>query len=523
MVRSKTPILVDYMSIKSRTLQESATITGLLQRCSEHYPHNIAIENHCQRLSYLELYAKSRDLAAILAARGVKPGQPVAVFSKKSVNTMIGLYGIMLAGAAYVPLDLSDPQSRLLKILESCHSPLVVSDLETWEILGFDCPVGVVLVDQPGQAAVEFSHEVNAQDLAYIIFTSGTTGNPKGVCIEHRNVINFLAATHGVFAGDFSDTDTILTIVNLCFDVSVFELFLPLVSGARLVIAPEQATCSFQGLVEIIKQKGITTAYIPPAFLSNFIKELARDKRPCRLKKLIVGVEPIKHAVLDQYLAFDPEMKIVNGYGPTEATVFATYYRYEPHLHLDRPYIPIGKAVDNSNIYIVRKDFSLAQAGEPGELVIVGANLARGYLNDEILTAQKFPTLELAGAYQRAYLTGDLAQYLSDGNLLFLGRMGGYVKIDGYRIDLGEIETVLLKKLPIEKTRVVVRQMPQAGTVLVAYYVPQPDFSLTIREIRSLLKEDLPLYMIPKYFVALDVFPVNRNGKIDINQLPLPS
>jgi amino acid adenylation domain-containing protein len=507
-------------------LNEANSLVALLEQNAALFPDNIAVQDSREKLSYRELYRESSRFAARLLAIDPAVGQKaVPLFTTKSVAAMVGIYGIMMAGACYVPLDPAQPQARLLKILASLKAPFIVTDRSTSAARDWMLGQRLLLLDDPSTPA-DFSpartSAIPPCQLAYVIFTSGTTGVPKGVSVEHQAVLNFLKATWTVFNDDFSQHDRLLSLVNMSFDVSIFEFFVPLSCAGTLVIPHEQAVNSMRTTLQLLETHSITTVYLPPAHLHGLAREQKKDPKSLMLQRMLVGVEPIKHEILDQYLNAMPELTVVNGYGPTEATVCATFYRYERDHHRNEPYIPIGKALSGNRIHLLKEDLTPVAEGEVGEIFITGHNLARGYLNDGELTAQKFVFLTVTGIKERFYRTGDLARRLPDGNLLFMGRSGGYVKIDGYRIDPSEVEVALLKVDGIAKVKVVAREIAGFGKVLLAYFVSTPGFDKTTREMRGLLMQELPVYMLPRFFVPLQEFPVNGSGKIDIDRLPLP-
>ncbi|MCU0288412.1 MAG: condensation domain-containing protein, partial [Acidobacteria bacterium] len=375
---------------------------------------------------------------------------------------------------------------------------------------------------------------------AYIIYTSGTTGKPKGVIIEHKSVVNFIFSMYRDYEKNFGPADHCLALTNYCFDVSVCEIFMPLVFGASIVLLPYEKYLE-PGLVgDIIIKKSITFAYIPPGLLQEIVNyigvQLKRLATRLELNKLLVGVEPIKDNVLEAYLKLNPAMKIINGYGPTEATICASAYSYTSHEPEEKQ-IPIGRPLANMNVLLLDTYNHLVPVGVPGEICIAGIGLARGYLNRPELTAERFIFTRVA--FEKApldppklliihhspfttqhtphYKTGDLAKWLPDGNIMFIGRMDHQVKVRGFRIELGEIENVLQKH---EGVRAAVVTVEAEGGYLCAYITA--DKKIIDSQLKEYLEELLPDYMIPSYFIQLDKLPLTPNGKIDRKALPVP-
>jgi amino acid adenylation domain-containing protein len=353
-------------------------------------------------------------------------------------------------------------------------------------------------------------------DLAYVIYTSGSTGKPKGVMIEHYSVVNILygfekQAPHitpltGIFTVPFS------------FDVSVWEIFSILCYGDTLHVLSQKMLLETDFFINYLLDKQVSSAYIPPALLELVANELKKRGNP--LQRILVGVEPIPQKVLQEFRSLSDDLYIINGYGPTEATVCATFYKFIHAFESERR-TPIGKPANNYHTYILDAQHQPQPPGILGELCIAGRGLARGYLNRPKLTAEKFIEIELFGKTERIYKTGDLARWLPDGNLEYMGRIDSQVKLRGFRIELGEIETVLSQHQAV-KEAVVILYEADDNKRLVAYFTTDAESNELVTELKDWLKARLPDYMVPSHFTVLEQLPLTPNGKVDRKALPVP-
>jgi len=550
------------------------TLQQLFQDQADHVPENIAVSaaekrNGLQQLKYRELHEKSNQVARQLQTKGIGPDTIVALMVERSVEMIIGIIAILKAGAAYLPISSEFPESRKTYILKDSSAKILLTQknlLEANKEVTALLPAGdILLLENPGiyqEDSTDLLSINTSNNLAYVIYTSGTTGKPKGAMIEHSSLVNFLYSMYNEYNRDFSPADNCLGLTNISFDVSVGEVFLPLVFGGSLVLMPETMVPDIQALSNAILTHHITFAYIPPGLLRDLYERLAPHKESVRLNKILVGVEPIKDYLLEAYFDLNPSMQMVNGYGPAEATICSTFYRYERGKSTGEN-IPIGKPLDNTQVLVLDQQGQLFPYGAPGELCISGAGLARGYLNRPELTPEKFylrrpggtlfektappgpPRKNFLsgaskgfgkgfymshGSYKSyIYRTGDLVRWLSDGNLMFLGRIDHQLKIRGYRIEPGEIETLLMKHKKI-KDALVVDNVDKYGTkFLCAYLVShqpvdesQEEKELVLSELREYLARELPYYMIPAYFEQLEAIPLTANGKVARSALPEP-
>jgi amino acid adenylation domain-containing protein len=489
----------------------------LLEQQAEQKGGALAVVCGDERLTYAELNARANKLAHHLRGLGVGPGVRVGICVERSIEMLLGVLGVLKAGGAYVPLDPSYPKARLAFMLSDAQ----VLALLTQESLAGDLPphgARVVRLDSDWKAFDEESVEnlraaVSADDAAYVIYTSGSTGEPKGVQIPHRAVVNFLSSMSR--EPGLSSEDVLLAVTTLSFDIAGLELYLPLLVGARLIVATREEMTDGALLLKQINQQGVTAMQATPATWQMLIEAKWQGDS---LLKVICGGEALPRSLATQLRLRSGS--VWNMYGPTETTIWSSLSAVE----LDDAPVTIGRPIDNTQIYLLDREMQPVPPGVAGELYIGGAGLAHGYLNRPALTAEKFvPDPFGAEAGARLYRTGDLARYLERGQIEFLGRIDQQVKVRGYRIELGEIETALASHPKVRSAVVVTREDVAGDKRLVAYLVlenaAQP---ATTNEWRGYLKEKLPDYMIPQAFVLLDSLPLTPNGKIDRRALPAP-
>ncbi len=406
---------------------------------------------------------------------------------------MIALVGTLEAGAAYVPLDPGYPADRLALMAE-------------------DCGATVVIAGSDGDLPSDFSDShgpFDELDLAYVIYTSGSTGRPKGVMIPHAGAVNRLLWMQDAYG--LTPDDRVLQKTPVSFDVSVWELFWPLIAGARLVMARPGGHQDPAYLIHVIVREGITTLHFVPSMLQVFLEQPGVER--CRsLKRVICSGEALPEALRRRFHERLPGVELHNLYGPTEASVDVTAWASDPSARLSS--VPIGRPIANTQIHILGPHLTPVPPGIPGELCIGGIPLARGYHRRPDLTAEKFVP---APGGERLYRTGDLARWLSDGNIEYLGRIDHQVKIRGVRIELGEIEALLAGFPGVREAVAVVKD----GR-LAAYYVPEPGWGLSPDQLRGWLRTKLPEVMVPSAFVPLDTMPLTPSGKADRRALPEP-
>jgi enterobactin synthetase component F len=482
------------------------TLAALIAARMAAHPDAPALEFNGTVLSYAELDARTAALAAALRARGAQPGTVVAVALERSLELVIALVAVLRAGAAYLPLDPSHPDERIARILNNARPVLALSER--------DLPGGAPLLaprDWPMEGAAPADGPTPG-DAAYVLYTSGSTGEPKGVVIEHRAIVNRLEWMRQHYG--FGPADRILQKTPATFDVSVWEFFLSFISGGTLVVAPPGAHKDPVALAALLRNARITTAHFVPSMLAAFLAEPA--SRGIALSRVFCSGEELTAELRDRFHA-RITAELHNLYGPTEAAVDVSFW---PAAADDRSQpVPIGFPVWNTQLYVLDEALRPVAPGMAGHLFIGGVQLAREYLGRPDLTARAFiPNLFRPG--ERMYRTGDLARLRADGALVFLGRSDHQVKIRGQRIELGEIEAALASYPHLRQARVIAREDRAGDKRLVAYVVPAEGYDAAA--LRAHAAARLPDGWLPSAYVALDALPVNSSGKLDRAALPAP-
>ncbi len=505
-------------------------IHQLFEEQVERTPEAVAVVFEDHRLTYRELNQKANQLGHYLRKLGVGPEVLVGICVERSLEMVIGLLGILKAGGAYVPLDPSYPKERLAFLMGDAQIPVLLVGQELAKDLPCLAPTIVCLDTNWDQIASESTVNLNAgvqsENLAYVIYTSGSTGRPKGVKITHQNVVRLFLATHSWFHFDHHDVWTLFH--SYAFDFSVWEIWGPFLSGGRLVVVPFWVTRTPEAFYELLQQSQVTVLnQTPSAFrqLVEIVGQSADVLKPARLRTIILGGEALDFRSLTPWVErFGAESpQLVNMYGITETTVHVTY---RPLMGDDCSINSgslIGRQIPDLALYILDHQLQLVPVGVAGEIYVAGAGLCRGYHNRPDLTAEKFvpnPFDDQVGG--RLYKTGDLARYLLNGDIEYLGRIDQQVKIRGYRIEPGEIEAALEEHPAVRQAVVLAREDRPGDKRLVAYVVRKPGQTATVNELRSDLKEKLPAYMVPSSFVFLDGLPLTPNGKVDRKALPAP-
>lgn len=468
-----------------------------------------------KRLTYGELNGQANQLARYLQRLGVGREIVVGICMERSLEMVVAILGVLKAGGAYVPLDPSYPKNRLAFMLEDAgvsvlltqrrlvdglpkHGARTVCFDSEWEIIGRESEADLGSAAEP-------------DNLAYIIYTSGSTGKPKGVQVLHRGVVNFLNSMRQ--RPGLTDHDTLVAVTTLSFDIAGLELYLPLLVGAQVVLVGSTVAADGARLAEALENSRATVMQATPSTW-RLLKEVGW--RPGKQFQMLCGGEALTGDLADYLL--DKGGSLWNMYGPTETTIWSATHRVE----LNGSLIPVGRPIDNTQIYILDPHFNPVPIGVPGELYIGGVGITRGYRNRPDLTAGNFVPDPFTGdPGARLYRTGDRARFLSGGNIEFLGRIDYQVKIRGFRIELGEIETVLTEHPAIRQAIVTDKEF-SGDRRLIGYVVPLDGNAPGITELRELLRTKLPEYMVPSGFVFLDKLPLTPNGKVDRRALPAP-
>lgn len=466
------------------------------------------------RWSWQQLNEQANVIAHNLHRRGVQPGDAIAVMLPRGPQMIAAIYGVLKAGAAYVPVDPSYPRNRRDYIISDSQAKqvLVASEEDGLDIRQFRREAG----DEQNLCASS-----DPRALAYMIYTSGSTGNPKGVMIEHHAVFNRVEWMQNRFP--LASGDVILQKTPVSFDVSVWELFWWALAGATVSLLPPGGEKEPETLLATIERDGVSHMHFVPSMLDAFLNAIeagAAAQRAASLKMVFTSGEALTLHQSSRFFALvapQTGARLVNLYGPTEATVDVTWY--ECRADETRSSVPIGRPIQNTDILILNRALQPVPLGVAGELCIGGVNLARGYLNRAELTAEKFCTLP-APLDRRVYRTGDLVRWLPDGEIEYLGRIDHQVKIRGYRIELGEVENAVLAAPGVKDVRVVALARDDGSKYLAAYLLPQADYDE--QKVRQTLLANLPEFMVPPWFVTLESFPLTPNGKLDRALLPNP-
>ncbi len=496
----------------------------LFEEQVERTPDAIALVYEDQALGYAELNARANRLAHQLIELGVQPDTLVAICVERSLALVVGLLAILKAGGAYVPLDPAYTGERLASILTDAAPRILLADAVGRATLGETALASLTVLDpavQPEQAATN-PHVLGltARHLAYVIYTSGSTGAPKGVMVEHAQIVRLFDATEPWY--HFNQHDTWCLFHSFAFDFSVWELWGALRYGGKLILVPHQIARSPQEFHRLVCEQGVTVLNQTPSAFKTFIASQAQSQLRDQLRYVIFGGEAFEPAILQAWYAMRSEHapQLVNMYGITETTVHVTYRRLRQQ-DCHEVGSPIGVRIPDLKVYLLDTSGQPVPLGMVGELYIGGAGVARGYLNRPELTAERFLCDSFSNhAEARMYKTGDLARYLPDGNLEFLGRNDHQVKIRGFRIEPGEIET-RLNEHPQVRDAVVLALDEDGDKRLVAYVVAEVDEQLA-STLRTYLVAGLPEYMVPAAFVRLDALPLTPNGKLDRQALPAP-
>lgn len=528
--------LSDYLLESNATLQKKLAVwnntaapipEGLIHEFFEKqvvdHPDKIAVQSAEGSLTYKELNEKANQLAGLLREKNIKAESIVGILIDRSLEMMIGLLGILKSGAAYLPIGTDYPQERVKYVLSDSGATVLLTKQKF--STGIEFSGEILCIDNADIYAEKQSANLpyisTPKNLAYVIYTSGSTGNPKGVMIEHRSVINRI---HWMYKNyPLNTTDIVLQKTAYTFDVSVWELFGWAFNGCSLYLLEYEGEKNPETLVNTVYENKISTIHFVPSMFNVFLEyvkdnKIAADKFRS-LKYVFASGEALeKYQVerFDELIASGNDVKLLNLYGPTEATIEVSYFDCDKTENYKK--VPIGKPVDNIQLYVLDRLGQPLPEKIPGELCIAGMGLARGYFNNPLLTSEKFIDATFNG--QRMYKTGDLVRWLPDGNIEYMGRIDQQVKIRGFRIELGEIENCMSRHNNVESAAAIVKKFGHDDTRIVAYYVlkdktQQVDF-------KAYLRAFLPDYMLPSVFIAIDTIPFLSSGKLNVQALPEP-
>ena len=492
------------------------TIHDLFEAQAAARPDAIALILADSQLTYAQLNERANRLAHCLIARGVQRGDLLGICLERSVDTVVGLLGILKAGAAYVPLDPAYPDERLEFMIRDTAAKLILTHKATTGRLGAVANFTKILCldGESAEIAAQSCRQAvvgsRTEDRAYVIYTSGSTGNPKGVLVGHRAVVRLVRETNYC---RFDADEVFIHLAPLAFDASTFEIWGPLLNGGRLVVLPSFAATP-DALADAIAHHGVTTLW-----LTSGLFNLVADQRPDafkNLRQLVAGGDVLSAPHVRRAVEAMQQGVLVNGYGPTENTTFSVCHRIEKGQPIGAT-IPIGRPIAHSTALVLDEQRQVTPPGTSGELYVGGDGLAEGYLNNPELTREKFVANPFGGG--RLYRTGDLVTVLPDGAIEFLGRIDNQLKINGHRIEPGEIEGVLSQHPAVRQAVVVARKLPRGDKQLTAHVIVHNPHEFSEATLKQFLAERLPAHMIPARIGRVDAFPLNHNGKVDRAQL----
>jgi len=519
--------VVDEWNATSAVFPSDQCVHQLFEEQVARTPDAPAVSFEGQKLSYAELNRRANRLAHHLRTLGVGPDSRVGLCAERSLEMVIGLMAVLKAGGAYVPLDPSYPSERLSFMLEDAGPIVLLTQPHLKHLFAGDKAELPILdlteasrwAGQPETNLDACAIGLRPDHLAYIIYTSGSTGQPKGAMLEHKGLTNRLSWMQAAYGMDGSDA--VLQKTPYSFDVSVWEFFWTLMVGSRLVMALPEGHKDPAYLVEVIRKSNITTVHFVPSMLQVFL-EYSEARTCTSLKRVICSGEALPASLVRRLQQLLPQAELHNLYGPTEATVDVTAWTCPRGF--DGATVPIGKPIANTRMYILDAAMQPAPIGVPGELYIAGVQVARGYLNRPQLNREKFLTDPFTtDADKRMYRTGDVARWLADGNIEYLGRNDFQVKIRGLRIELGEIETRVADYPGVGEAVVIAREDTPGDKRLVAYYTTAGEQdAIGAEQFRQHLSANLPDYMVPAAYVHMEMLPLSSNGKLDRKALPAP-
>ena len=509
----KNKILNEFNNTKT-DYPRNKTVIQLFEEQVKKNAGQIAVECGIEKITYKELDEKSNYLANKLSKHGIEVGDVIGININRSIELIIAMIATLKLGAIYMPMYIGYPNERLEYMLQNSGAKvLIYKDEKNLKFNGIREKIDSYMTMNTSEK-LENCNKFSSDETAYIIYTSGSTGKPKGVQIRHRNLINFVEAFTKYYNNDITTKDRFLASTNISFDVSIWEIFLPLLNGATLVLHEEEIIQNILTYVDSIEKNNITGLYIPPNILED-VYTLLKERENIKINKILVGVEPIRKNILNKYYNLGHDIVIINGYGPTETTICCTalkYFRDEQD-----GIVPIGRPLKNDNIYILSQDRNIQPIGVLGEIYVTGAGVGKGYINKDEETNKNFLPNIFDNKSEKMYKTGDIAKWNEDGTINFVGRNDSQIKISGHRIELSEINQTIMKYPSIIKAHTMTCKKGDKNYI-VSYYIAEKEIAVT--DIEIFLKEKLADYMIPNFILQLPEFPLTPNGKIDKEKLP---
>lgn len=501
-----------------------SSLAGMVEREALHRPAVTAVESDAGSLSYADLEHQASELARRLRALGAGPDVPVGIFLDRSAELVVAMLATLKAGAAYLPIDPSYPGDRIRVMLEVAKPPIVVTQRRKRDGLP-STRARLVLLDSDGpplaDATTDLQRPTGADHLAYVIFTSGSTGVPKAVAMPQRPLINLLEWQRKRFA--LQGSIRTLQYASVSFDVAFQEIFSTLVTGGTLILVDEESRSDFDRLVQLLRDRSVERLFLPFLGLNALARAMPRSECPTRKMEVITAGERLEITPdIREMFRLRPNWTLTNQYGPAETHV-VTEYRLGRNTTEWPNLPPIGRPIHGARAFVLDQQRRMLPVGVQGELYLGGVCLARGYLGQATLTAERFVPNPFEPPGGRLYRTGDLVRWRGDGLLEFLGRLDDQVKIRGYRVEPGEIQARLVDHPGVREAAVIAREEALVGRRLVAYIVAEEDSVPTRDELASHLAQLLPDFMVPRAFVQVDALPTTPNGKLDRHRLPAPS
>jgi amino acid adenylation domain-containing protein len=497
------------------------TVAQIFEEVAAATPNAVAVVFGDQQLTYAELNARANRVAHELRGLGVRSETMVGCCIERSLELAIAFIGVLKAGGAYVPLDPSYPKERFDFMLEDTRTPVMltqkslVSTVLAGRKLTALC-VDEIAVSSPNGTDANPTPAGGPASLAYVMYTSGSSGQPKGVMIENRAIVRLARNTN---VCELGPEQVFLQFAPVSFDASTLEIWGPLLNGGRLVMMQPQAS-SLEDLGRTIRKHGVNSIWLTAGLFHLMVEQRLEDLRPIR--QLLAGGDVLSARHVRMVLENLPDCRLINGYGPTENTTFTCCHTMR-HGESVPESVPIGRPISNTQVYILDEEMRPLEAGKTGELYAAGDGVARGYLNNPVATAVKFVSNQFAEREgERMYRTGDLARWRDDGVVEFLGRIDNQVKILGHRIEPGEVETVLQMNPSVSQVCVVAHADESGSKQLVAHFVAASGAAPSAADLRTFLSGKLPHYMIPARFISLAALPLSPNGKVDRAALPAP-
>ncbi|MHB1392532.1 MAG: non-ribosomal peptide synthetase [Clostridia bacterium] len=511
-------LIMDVFNNTDADYDRDVTVHELFERQVEQTPYALATFFGEDSLTYEELNNKANCIANLLVSKGIKPNTIVGILAERSLEMIIGIYGILKAGGAYLPICPTNPEKRIEYILTNSNVEILLAQDKFINRIAINGEI-ISLDNQYiyKETCTNLPVVNKSQDLAYVIFTSGTTGNPKGTMISHRSLVNRLIWMQKKYP--LNQEDVLLQKTPFEFDVSVWEIFWWSIIGAKLCLLEPGYEKFPQTIVEAIEKRQISVIHFVPSMLYVFLKYIENSKEIARLsslKRVFCSGEAltVSHVKMFNNTLYNINSTfLTNLYGPTEATIDVSYYDCPTNDDFDK--IPIGKPIDNIKLFIVDDD-KLQPVGQDGEICISGDGLAKGYLHNTELTNQKFVDNPFIHG-EKMYKTGDIGRWLADGNIEYIGRLDHQVKVRGMRIELEEIEQKIVNFRSNIECVVISQKLSDTIINIIAYIASNEE--IDIDELKRYLKELIPAYMIPNTFVKLDCMPLSSNGKIDRKKL----